>query len=97
MEKAFIDAQILPAAVLLKDFDFIPGVMEVTREMDLFAKVNHVYSHSALVHGGPQHGGVLDGKKSFNVLISHLMCVMMQMFTFVALIKDNMCRNSGPR
>lgn len=65
MEQAFIDAQILTTAVLLKDFDLIPGVMEVVREMNFFAKVNHVYRHSALVHRAPQHGGVLDGKKLF--------------------------------
>lgn len=68
VEQAFIDAQILTTAVLLKDFDLVPGVMEVVRETSLFAKVNHVYRRSALVHRAPQHGGVLDGKKLFGFL-----------------------------
>lgn len=72
MEQAFIDAQILTTAVLLKDFDLIPGVMEVVREMNFFAKVNHVYRHSALVHRAPQHGGVLDGKKLFFLFYRYL-------------------------
>lgn len=91
VEQAFVDAQILPTAVLLKDFDLVPGVMEVVREMDLFAKVNHVYRHSALVHRAPQHGGVLDGKK---VVVFCFFFFFLQIFTFVALVKDN--RNSGP-
>lgn len=56
--------------MLLKDFDLIPGVMEVVREVNLFAKVDHVYSHSALLHRALQHGGVLDGKKSLEVSIN---------------------------
>lgn len=64
MEQAFIDAQVLTTAVLLKDFDLIPGVMAVVREMNLFAKVSHVYRHSALVHRAPQHGGILGGKEA---------------------------------
>lgn len=64
MEQAFIDAQVLTTAVLLKDFDLIPGVMAVVREMNLFAKVSHVYRHSALVHRAPQHGGVLGIKEA---------------------------------
>lgn len=59
VEKAFIDAQILSSAVLLKDFDLIPGIMEVVREVNLFTKVHHVHSHSALLHRALQHGGVL--------------------------------------
>lgn len=83
--------------MLLKDFDLIPGVMEVVREVNLFAKVDHVYSHSALLHRALQHGGVLDGKKSLEVsLMSQLMCLIMQIFTFAPFIKDNMCRNLGP-
>lgn len=53
--------------MLLKDFDLIPGVMEVVKEVNLFAKVDHVYSHSALLYRALQHGGVLDGKKSLEV------------------------------
>lgn len=53
--------------MLLKDFDLVPGVMEVVREVNLLAKVDHVYSHSALLHRAPQYGGVLGGKKSLQV------------------------------
>lgn len=90
VEQAFIDAQILTTAVLLKDFDLIPGVMEVAREMNLFAKVNHVYSHSALLHRAPQRGGVLEGKKLF------FFFSFLHIFTFLALLKDIICRKSGP-
>lgn len=38
--------------------------MAVVREMNLFAKVSHVYRHSALVHRAPQHGGILGGKEA---------------------------------
>lgn len=64
-EHAPVHAQVLPSTVLLEHSDLIPHAVQVGGETHRFAKVHHVYGHSALVHRAPHQWGVLDGKKEW--------------------------------
>lgn len=72
MKLSLVHTQVLSSTVLLKHFDVVPHVGQVTGKTHRFAKVHHADTHSALVNRAPQQWGVLDGK-SDTCLVCYLL------------------------
>lgn len=63
MQHPPVNAQVLAAAVLLEHSDLVPHAVQLRGETHTFAKVHHVYRHSALVDGAPRQRRVLNWRR----------------------------------